>query len=136
MGHWRGSRSGRANASRRVFTSSPDLPDLPQGDPFTAFTPGAGLNNVGSFQSPMPQWYVPNWGLSLQHRLGENTMIEAGYQGSRSVHEYLIREVNDAEPLLAGTPAIVRRGVPFLSFRAMNTCTVVGISPITVWNSR
>ncbi len=97
-----GSRSGRANASRREFTSSPDVPDLPQQNPFTAFTPGAGLNNVGGFQNEMPQWYVPNWGLSLQHRIGQNTMIEVGYQGSRSVHEYLIREVNDAIPLVEG----------------------------------
>ncbi len=98
-----GSRSGRANASRREFTSSPLVPDLPQQNPFTAFTPGAGLNNVGSFEHDMPQWYVPNWGLSLQHRIGENTMVEVGYQGSRSVHEYLIREVNDAEPLVPGS---------------------------------
>ena len=107
-----GSRNPRANAARRVFTASKDFPDLPQSDPFSAFTPGGGLPLAGAFESPLPQWYVPNWGLALQHRLTDNAMVEVGYQGSRSVHEIQIREVNDAD--LGTAPRQERRPFPML----------------------
>ncbi len=90
----------RPNAGSREFTSDPAAPNLPLSDPFNEANRvvGGGLPNIGGFQDPMPQWYVINWGLSVQRRLSGNTLFEIGYQGSRSVHEMQIMEWNDAAP--------------------------------------
>ena len=93
-------RNPRANAAQLDYISNKDTPTLSLSNPFdlTAQASGVGLPNAGGFQSPMPQWYVPSWGLSVQHRLSENTLFEVGYQGTRSVHEMLIMTFNDAVP--------------------------------------
>src|SRR5262249_12239801 len=93
-----GTRNPRANAGQQTFTGSLNTPDLLLQNPFSGAVPGGTLPNVGGFQDPMPQWYVPNWGLSVEHQLNPNTLIEVGYQGTRSVHEMQIVEINDAIP--------------------------------------
>ena len=74
----------RANANRRFFLASRSEPDLSLSNPFdsTALF-SLPIGRVQGIQDPMPQWYVPNWGMSVQHRLGQNTLFEVGYQGSR-----------------------------------------------------
>ncbi len=100
----------RANANPRFFLSSRSAPNLSLSDPFdptVLFSPPIG--RVQGIQDPMPQWYVPNWGMSVQHRLGQNTLLEVGYQGSRSVHEIQVVSVNDATP----GPGNVQQRRPF-----------------------
>ena len=94
------SRNPRPNEERRTFLSDPAIPSLTLSDPFNPEirVPGTGLPNVAGFQDPMPLWYVPNWGASIQHRITESSLLEVSYQGSRSVHEMQIIEFNDAEP--------------------------------------
>lgn len=93
-------RNPRANAGGQSFTSSPSSPNLVFSDPFntSALVPGAALPLLGGFEDPAPQWYVENWGFSIERSLTPDTMIEVGYQGSHSVHEVLITEINDATP--------------------------------------
>ena len=94
------SRNPRPSEDRRTFLSDPAIPSLTLSNPFDPEirVPGAGLPNVAGFQDPMPLWYVPNWGASIQHRISENSLFEVSYQGTRSVHEMQITEFNDAEP--------------------------------------
>jgi len=93
-------RNPRANAERREFLAGTDQPSLVLSNPFdlTAKVPGSGLFNAGGCQSPMPLWYVPSWGLSIQQQVADNTVVEFGYDGTRSVHEMQIFEFNDAVP--------------------------------------
>ena len=88
----------RANAERRFFLSSSSEPNLSLSDPFGPTTPRTLPPTVQGIKDPLPQWYVPNWGLSVQHRLGQNSLLEVGYQGSRSVHEVQVISENDATP--------------------------------------
>jgi hypothetical protein len=91
-----GTRNPRANAGQQTFTASATFPDLPFQNPVSGNVPGGGLPNVGGFEDPMPQWYVVNWGISIEHQLTPSTMVEVGYQGTHSVHEIQIVEANDA----------------------------------------
>jgi len=52
-------------------------------------------------------------GLSIQQQLGQNTTVEVGYEGTRSVHEMQIFEFNDARP--GPEPRIERRPFPALT---------------------
>ncbi len=87
-----------ANADQRVFLASRSEPNISLSDPFDPAAQRSFSARLQGFQDPMPQWYVPNWGLSVQHRLKQNTLFEIGYQGSRSVHEIQVTSVNDATP--------------------------------------
>ncbi|PYV15921.1 MAG: hypothetical protein DMG07_08750 [Acidobacteria bacterium] len=104
----------RANSAARVFISDPKTPTISLSNPFlvSALVPGAALPSVGGFEYPLPNWYVPNWGLSIEHMLTENTMLEVGYEGSHSVHELQIIDYNDAVPGLGSRQS--RRPFPQL----------------------
>jgi hypothetical protein len=93
-----GTRNPRANAGQQNFTGSVTTPDLQFGNPFSTSVPGGGLPFAGGFQDPMPMWYAQNWGLSVERQLSSNMMFEIGYQGTHSVHEYQVIEINDARP--------------------------------------
>jgi hypothetical protein len=75
-----------------------NTPDLLLSDPFRGNVPGGGLPQTGGFQDPMPMWYAINWGMSVERQLSTNTLFEIGYQGTHSVHEFQVIEVNDARP--------------------------------------
>ena len=93
-----GTRNPRANAGQQTYNGSVNTPDLPLSNPFSGNVPGGGLPVTGGFQSPMPSWYVVNYGLSIERQLSANTLFEIGYQGSHSVHDMQVVEVNDAIP--------------------------------------
>ena len=90
----------RANAGFRIFQASPAQPNLLLSNPFDSNVqiPGSGLDNASGYQSPLPQSYVPSWGLSIQHQLSDDAMVEVGYDGTRSVHQMRLFEFNDAVP--------------------------------------
>ena len=92
----------RPNSGQRDFDADALTPNLHISNPFDESilvgATGAQILPGGGYEDIMPQWYVPNFGLSLQHRAGENNMFEIGYEGSRSVHEMQVFEFNDAVP--------------------------------------
>ena len=94
--------NSRENAGQRNFNADGVVPNLHISNPFDErVLAGVGGNPIlpgGGYEDVMPQWYVPNFGLSLQHRAGENNMFEVGYEGSRSVHEMQVFRFNDARP--------------------------------------
>ena len=97
-GDFFGSFNPRANAELRFFLASRSEPNLSLSNPFDPANQLILPSGVQGVQDPMPQWYVPNWGLSVQHRLSQNTLLEVGYQGARSVHEVQVISANDATP--------------------------------------
>jgi len=110
----------RENAGNQNFTADASFPTLLVSNPFDPSTQVAGtaLPNGGGYEEKLPHWYVPNWGLSVQQRIGQNTTVEIGYEGTRSVHEMQIFEMNDAVP--GSAPRIERRPYP-----TMNTYRVI-----------
>ena len=90
----------RPNSGQRDFEALAAAPNLFIANPYDeSVLVGAGaVTTGGGYEDVMPQWYVPNFGLSLQHRAGENNMFEVGYEGSRSVHEMQVFRFNDARP--------------------------------------
>ena len=92
----------RPNSGQRDFDADAVTPNLHISNPFDeSILVGATGQQIlpgGGYEDIMPQWYVPNFGLSIQHRAGENNMFEVGYEGSRSVHEMQVFEFNDAVP--------------------------------------
>jgi hypothetical protein len=93
-----GTRNPRANAGQQNYNASPTTPNLLLSDPFSGTAAGGGLPTTGGFQNPMPMWYAINWGTSIERQLTNNTMFEIGYQGTHSVHEFQVIEINDARP--------------------------------------
>ena len=105
----------RENAGNQDFQANDSVPNLFLYNPFDPSTQRAGSPLIpgGGYERDMPSWYVPNWGVSLQHRLGQTMSLDVGYEGSRSVHEMQIFEYNDAVP--GPQPRIERRPFPSLS---------------------
>ena len=105
----------RANAANVDYLSDASFPTLRISNPFDpAAQAGGTVRNFGAgYEDPMPQWYVPNFGLAVQHMLPANTMLEVGYEGTRSVHEMMIWEFNDARP--GSEPRIDRRPWPSMT---------------------
>ena len=92
----------RPNSGQRDFYADAVVPNLRISNPFDESilvgSTGAEILPGGGYEDIMPQWYVPNFGLSIQQRAGQNNMFEIGYEGSRSVHEMQVFEFNDAVP--------------------------------------
>ncbi len=107
--------NSRENAGNQDFVADALAPTLFLRDPFDPSTQvgGSVRSPGGGYEPDMPSWYVPNWGLSIQQRLGQNTTVEIGYEGTRSVHEMQIFEMNDARP--GPEPRIERRPFPALT---------------------
>ena len=107
--------NSRENAGNQDFVADALAPTLFLRNPFDPSTQvgGSVRSPGGGYEPDMPSWYVPNWGLSIQQRLGQNTTVEIGYEGTCSVHEMQIFEMNDARP--GPEPRIERRPFPALT---------------------
>ena len=89
----------RPNGTAKTFISDPTTPNLTFANPFPA-TIAAGTTTplITGFESPLPVTQVHSWGFDIQHQLGPRTLVEIGYQGSRTEHEYIYEDANDATP--------------------------------------
>ena len=90
----------RPNAVPQTFQASAAAPTLSLSNPFnpSSLVPGSGLPNLYASQTPLPQSYVYNWGITIQRELTPDLVVEAGYQGNQSIHAITISQFNDATP--------------------------------------
>jgi len=89
----------RPNVTAKTYLSDPTTPNLTFANPFPS-TVAAGSTTplITGFESPLPVTQVHSWGFSIQHQFANNTLVEIGYQGSRTEHEYIYQDANDATP--------------------------------------
>jgi len=101
----------RPNAELKIFLGDAGVPNLAFPDPFLRDSLlDLGTPDLAGSQSPLDVPVTHAWGVSVQRQLGRTMVVEAGYQGSRSVHLIEAVSVNDATP---GTgPRQARRPFP------------------------
>lgn len=90
-----------------IFDADRDFPTLSLSDPFptgAAAPPGIprrfGQETVenGSLSGTFPLTRSYSWGLSVQHALAPDLMVDVGYQGNRMINQVNMNEWNDARP--------------------------------------
>jgi len=117
-------RNPRPGAESLVFTGNATTPNISFADPFnrSVVTPGSTAPTLTGFESPLANWMVYNWGLSIQRELSAEMVFEIGYQGSKTTHELTIISANDATP---GTePRQSRR--PYPQYQQINFVRPIG----------
>ena len=67
-------------------------------DPFPETGRAAAVPDHYGVETPLPLATTQSWGLSLQHRLFRELMINAGYHGSHTIHRLETVSINDADP--------------------------------------
>ena len=89
----------RPNVAAKTFTSDPTTPNLTLSNPFPS-TIAAGTTTplITGFQSSLPVTQVHSWAFDIQHQLSSRTLVEIGYQGSRTEHDDIYIDANDATP--------------------------------------
>jgi hypothetical protein len=85
------------------FSADGFCDDISLGTSTTTGTPCFSGNSLYDFAPQIPRRFVSptmqQWNLTVEHSLGKNWTLEAGYFGSKGTH---LREVNDAnQPILA-----------------------------------
>lgn len=70
----------------------------------TLSNPGAGVGSgttspitLGSIDTDQPTPYTQQWNFNIQHGLSNNTVLEIGYSGSRTIH--MMRTIDVNQPL-------------------------------------
>ena len=92
--------------------SIPGLSVLSQGFPTDALS-DANTPSLGSYQVNMSTPYVMQWHLTFQYQLGQNTMLETSYVGSKGNKAYIEPNLNQATPTAdPSAPYAPRRPYP------------------------
>ena len=91
-------RNPRPGAERLIFKSALATPTLSLSDPFPRSGRDAAVPDHYGVETPLPLATTQSWGLSLQHRLFRELLINAGYHGSHTVHRLETVSFNDADP--------------------------------------
>jgi hypothetical protein len=95
--------------------SIPGLSVLSQGFPGDALT-NPNTPNLVAYDPHISTPYVIQWHLTLQYALGQNTMIETSYVGSKGNKEYIEPNLNQASPTSdTSAPYGPRRPFPYIN---------------------
>lgn len=90
---------GNPRANATLATANGDLltPTLSMSDPFSAAA-SSNIFTLYGIQSPLPQQTVQEWGISVQQQISQNDLIDISYQGTHSLHQVNLVDINDAPP--------------------------------------
>lgn len=91
-------RNPRPGAERLIFRSDLATPTLSLSNPFPRRDRDAAVPDRYGVETPLPLATTQSWGLSLQHRIFRDLLVNAGYHGSHTVHRLETISLNDAEP--------------------------------------
>jgi hypothetical protein len=95
--------------------SIPDLNVLSQGFPSDALA-NPNTPNLTGWQPNLRTPYTMQWHLTLQYQLGQNTVFETAYVGSKGNHSYIEPNVNQAAPTAdPAAPYAPRRPFPYIN---------------------
>lgn len=91
------------------FSLGPFLP-LTLNDPFPAFFPFPLPDSALAIQRDLRTAYMQHWNLNVQQQLGENSVLEIAYVGSKGTKLLTARDINQPQPsaLPPGLPFVPR----------------------------
>ena len=91
-------RNPRPGPERWTYQSALETPTLALSDPFPEDLRSGAIPDHFGVQTPLPLATTQAWGLSLQHRLANNLLVDVGYYGSHTIHRLETVSLNDATP--------------------------------------
>ena len=92
-----------------IFFSLPGLP-LTLNNPFPAFFPFPLPDSALAIQRDLRTAYMQHWNLNVQQQLGESSVLEVAYVGSKGTKLLTARDINQPQPsaLPPGLPFVPR----------------------------
>ena len=92
-----------------IFFSLPGLP-LTLNDPFPSFFPFPLPDSALAIQRDLRTGYMQHWNLNIERQLGERTVLEVAYVGSKGTKLLTARDINQPQPsaLPPGLPIVPR----------------------------
>jgi hypothetical protein len=92
-----------------LFFSLPGLP-LTLSNPFPSFFPFPLPDSALAIQRDLRTGYMQHWNFSAERQIGENTIVEAAYVGSKGTKLLTARDINQPQPsvLPPGLPIVPR----------------------------
>jgi hypothetical protein len=92
-----------------IFFSLPGLP-LTLNNPFPSFFPFPLPDSALAIQRDLRTAYMQHWNLNVQQQLGENSVLEVAYVGSKGTKLLTARDINQPAPsaLPPGLPFVPR----------------------------
>jgi len=102
----------------RLFVTSEFYP-LTLSNPFPADYPIPIPGSSFTFERNLRTPYMQQWSLQLQHSLGRNRVLEAGYAGSKGTGLYAARDINQPAPSAA--PVVIRPNRAFDDINRLET---------------
>ncbi len=88
----------RSNAQRLTYLSPVSSPVLSLSNPFPANLAQTAVPAIAGFERSLPAMATHQWGLSVQRLLGDQLLVDVGYQASRSTNQIDVVQLNDAAP--------------------------------------
>jgi len=90
-----------------IFFSLPGLP-LTLSNPFPSFFPIPLPDSALAIQRDMRTGYMQHWNFNVERQLGDKTVIEAAYVGSKGTKLLTARDINQPQP------SVLPPGLPFV----------------------
>jgi Carboxypeptidase regulatory-like domain/TonB dependent receptor len=92
-----------------LFFSLPGLP-LTLNNPFPSFFPFPLPDSALAIQRDLRTGYMQHWNFNVERQLGENSIVEAAYVGSKGTKLLTARDINQPQPgiLPPGLPVVPR----------------------------
>jgi hypothetical protein len=92
-----------------IFFSLPGLP-LTLADPFPSFFPFPLPDSALAIQRDLRTGYMQHWNFNVERQLGDKTVLEVAYVGSKGTKLLTARDINQPQPsaLPAGLPFVPR----------------------------
>jgi hypothetical protein len=92
-----------------IFFSLPGLP-LTLNDPFPSFFPFPLPDSALALQRDLKTGYMQHWNLNVERQLGDKSVLEVAYVGSKGTKLLTARDINQPQPsaLPPGLPVVPR----------------------------
>jgi hypothetical protein len=90
-----------------IFFSLPGLP-LTLSDPFPAFFPFPLPDSALAIQRDLRTGYMQHWNFNVERQIGNKTLVEVAYVGSKGTKLLTARDINQPQP------SVLPPGLPFV----------------------
>ena len=90
-----------------IFFSLPGLP-LTLNDPFPSFFPFPLPDSALSIQRDLRTGYMHHWNFNVERKIGNDTVVEVAYVGSKGTKLLTARDINQPQP------SVLPPGLPFV----------------------
>jgi hypothetical protein len=85
-------------AAINIYNASITTPNITLSNPFPTELLSGAVPDIWGIETPSPIAVSHSWGLSIQHALTPNLLLEVAYQGQHDTHQVDWTSFNDATP--------------------------------------